>query len=390
VLGPAEEQQFIEAVGLLQRVRDRNSLERAFELLGSILRNTRDAPAVNSMMARALLFKYELEQRPAFIEQASVYAARGVELSPDDALSHVEMGRLHVAAGKHAAAIDSFERALALQENDPRAVRGLADALYRHGRAADADMMYRRALDLRPDAYGAHAAYGAFCYNLGRFEDAARHFFEAAQLMPTMAHLHSNLGAAYTALERHDDAFAAYRKAISVEESAVAWSNLGTLQFHLGRFDDARASFQKAVDLAPHNFKWWAHLGDARRWSPGMEAEAKEAYDHALDAAKENLSVTPNHAPTRATVASVLAKSGKMAEAQKEIDRALRDDPNDSSVLYHAALVAVIRGNRDSASLWLDRAIAAGFPEAAIKRDPELISLGVTSLTQEPESETPP
>jgi tetratricopeptide (TPR) repeat protein/TolB-like protein len=390
MLGPDDEKKFMEANGLLQRVKDGKSLDRAIELLGSILRNTRDSAAVNSMMARALLHKYDLTQRAAFVEQASGYASRGVELSPDNAQSHVELGRLHVASGNHAAAIESFERALTLQENDPRAVRHLADALYRHGRAADADMMYRRALDLRPDAYGAHANYGAFCYELGRFEDAAKHFAQAAELMPTMAHLHSNLGAAYMALERHDDAFAAYRKAISVEQNAVAWSNLGTLQFQLGRYDDARASFEKSVALAPHDFRVWAHLGDARRWSPGMEAEAGEAYERALGGAKENLSITPNHAPTRATVASVLAKSGKTAEAMKEIERALRDDPNHSSVLYHAALVAVIRGNRDSASLWIERALAAGYPEAAIKRDPELISLGVTSLTPEPESANPP
>ena len=68
--------------------------------------------AVNSMLARAWLYKASLSRRPALIEQATIYANRGAKLSSSDPESHITLGRLLNASGKSTAAIASFPRAL--------------------------------------------------------------------------------------------------------------------------------------------------------------------------------------------------------------------------------------------------------------------------------------
>lgn len=375
ILGPVEQRHFVEAVALLQRVTDETSVDRAIGLLESILRSSRDSAPANVMLARALLYKASLSRRPALIEQAGVFAARGATLAPSDPLTHVTLGRLRNASGQHADALTSFERALVLRPNDADAAVGMATSLHNLGRAAEAEKMYRNAIALRPDGYGAFVEYGAFCFDHGRYEDAATNFRRAAVLAPAVPHVHTNLGAALQALGRDDEAVLAYEKSLALRPTAAGWSNLGTLHFYRGHFDDARKSYEKAVDLAPSDFVMWANLADAQRWSPALRERSVETYQRAIAIGREALAANPRDAATRASFASCLAKSGKIAEAQQEIGRALETDPNHPVVLYHAAVIALLRGSHDSARSWLDRAFSSGYPTGYARHDPELEQL---------------
>ena len=91
--------------------------------------------------------------------------------------------------------------------------------------------------------------------------------------------------------------------------------------------------------------------------------------------AREALTINPKDVQARTIEASCLAKRGDFAAAQREIDVALRQDPTNSKAIYEAAVIASIRGDRDGARAWLQRAIAAGASAANAKHDPELSSI---------------
>jgi hypothetical protein len=113
-LGPDDQRRFTEAVGLLQRVRDEPSADRADRRAESILRNARESSSVNALLARALLRKSTLARRPALIEQATVYAVRGCP-GADDPEAHITLGRCRTRRAvmqTHS----PFERALAAAE----------------------------------------------------------------------------------------------------------------------------------------------------------------------------------------------------------------------------------------------------------------------------------
>jgi len=370
-LGPNDQRRFIEAMGLLQRVTDEASVDRAITNLESILRNARESGSVNSLLARALLYKASLARRPALIEQATVYATRGVALSATDPDTHITLGRLMNASGRHADAVVSFNRALALRANDADAVVGLGDAYERQGRGEEAEKLYRRAIALRPDSAGIFSKLGAYCYSRGRYEEAVIQFRRAAQVSPEASRNHLNLGAALQALKRYDDALASFQRSLAIEPTADGWSNLGTLQFFLGRYEAARESYRRATQLAPAHHIPWANLGDACRAAKDVQC-ATEAWPRAIAAAREALAVNTNDVATRAQLASALAKSGQIDDAQREIRRALEIDPTNAIVLYEAAVVGVLRGSHESAVSWLERAISAGYPPADAERDPVL------------------
>jgi len=374
VLSAEDQRKFVQALGLLQHVRDERSVDSAVTTLNSLLRNARDSGEVNALLARGLLYKASLSRRPALLEEAMLYARRGVTLSPKDAESHITLGRVQNANRAYVEGASSFQRALALRPDHPHAVLGLAHSYEGQGRAADAEKLYRKAVQLRPDLSTMYSFYGGFCFKNGRFEEAVAHFRKATELTPDFARAHANLGGALLALGRHDAAMAAFRKSLAIESNPAGWSNLGTLQFSLGRYDEAQKSFEQAVALAPADYLMWANLGDACRASGATEC-ADQAWKRTIAAAKDIVNARGNDAFTRAILASSLAKSGRLDEAKAEMGRALESDPTNANVLYQACVVELLRGSSDSAMSWLERAIAAGYPTEDATRDPMLAPL---------------
>ena len=373
-LAPGDQRQFVESLGLLQNVQNERAVDRAIDNLRSVLRNARDSGAVNALLARALTFKAVLAKRPALLEEAMIYARRGVSLGENDPDSHITLGRVHSAMRSYDEAAASHQRALALHPDHPDALIGLAEAYEGLGRNDETEKMIRKALTLRPDAPAVYSRYGTFCYRQGRFEEAVTHFRRAAELAPEFWRAYSNLGVALQGLRRYDEAVAAYRKSLALEPSASGWSNLGTLQFSLGQYVEAQKSFEKAVALAPSDYLMWSNLGDACR-ALGAKECADRAWTRTIAAARDIVAARKNDVFARAILASALAKNGNLDEAQTEIRHALESNPTNSRVLYQAAIVAALRGSSDSAISWLERAVAAGYPAAEAASDPVFGSL---------------
>jgi serine/threonine-protein kinase len=243
------------------------------------------------------------------------------------------------------------------------------------GRAADADKRFREALALAPDYPDVYGRYGRFCHDHGRYDEAIKLFRKQTEILPEAPRGYSNLGSSLQAAGRYEEALRAYNRSIAIKPTGGAYSNLGVCQYSLGHYADAAAAFQKAADLIPKNYVIWANLGDAYRWTPGQRSRSNEAYGHAIALARDAIAVNANDAQARAIAASSLAKRGDFGAADTEMKLALKSDPTNSSALYQAAVIANIRGDRDGALLWLERAIASGYTRADAARDPEFTNL---------------
>ena len=372
--GP-DQRTYTQALGLLQRMQSEDSLDQAIRSLESLLVNARDSAVVNGTLGKALLRKYVVTRNRALIDQAAVYAERAVLLDSEDSDAHVTLGELRRANGRLPEARMEFQRALALEPQSVDAKLGMADTLDQLGQPAEADRLYRGAMLLNPDYADVYGHYGRFCYAHGRFEEAARYFTKQTEILPDAPRGYANLGVALQALQHYDQAIRAYQHSIDLRPTGAAYSNLGSLQLYLGKYSDAAAAYEKAASLTPKNHVYWANLGDAYRWTPSQRGKSSAAYEQAIHLLRDAITVNPNDAAARALLASCLAKRGDLRSAQMELDMALKTDPTNSSALYQAAIVSNIRGDRDGALGWLERAIASGRPAADASRDPELRNL---------------
>ncbi|HEU4522238.1 MAG TPA: protein kinase [Thermoanaerobaculia bacterium] len=371
----ADQQAFVEASGLLWRLRDDSAVELAITKLDSLLRNARDSAQVNGLLGRAHLLRYRRQLRPADLEQAKLFAERAVVLDDDLADAHVTLGQVHSNTGRHADAEREFRRALELQPNVVEAVAGLADALALMGRGSDAEAQYLRAAELAPDWPSAFSKLGGFYYNRGDYDQAIRNWQRQAELLPDSPRPYANLGAAYQAKGSYEQALSVYERSLSIRPSAAAYINRGVCEYLLGRYDDAVVSFARSAEMTPDDPICWMNLGDARRWSSKSKAQAGEAYARAISTAAVVAAANPKDPMPRVVAAVAHAKSGKAAQAKKAIDDALRIDPTNAVALYQAAVIAELRGDRDSALAWLNRAVSSGYPAADVARDPELSKL---------------
>jgi serine/threonine-protein kinase len=374
-LAGASQASLIKAKGLLVHVKDEHSVDSAIDVLQSLLKDERDSAAVNATLARALMSKYMLSHERSYVEEASLYADRAVRLDPQLADAHEALGTAQRLSGRYAEAATSFTRSIALDPKSADSLGGLAQTYAAMGRASEAESTFERALLLAPDSTNLAMLYGGFCFARGRYEKAAELFRRVTEIVPDGARGHTNLGAALQALGRNDEAAAAFERSIALAPSGPAYSNLGVIRYASGRYADACVALERASALTPNDYRVWANLGDAYRWTPARKGDAPKADERAIAAARSALSVNAKDALAHAVIASCLAKSGKLDDAGTEIRAALTIDPTDPNVLYDAAVVAQLRGDADAAANWLRRAVGNGYSAPAAAHDPELASL---------------
>lgn len=122
------------------------------------------------------------------------------------------LGFLHSTAGRHDAAVEAFERALALQGDDPDVLFNLGYTLQKAGRHAEAIERFEGAIGL--NAFLDRAWYGAglSLLHLRRLEEAVAHLREAARLQPMNPYAGYQLGAALFRLGRSDEVRAEYER----------------------------------------------------------------------------------------------------------------------------------------------------------------------------------
>ncbi|HEX3107845.1 MAG TPA: serine/threonine-protein kinase [Thermoanaerobaculia bacterium] len=375
VMSAASQAALAKAKGRLVQVRDERSVDGVIDNLHSLLKDERDSAPVNATLARALMAKYLFSHQHGYLEEASVYADRAVRLDPGLADAYDALGASQRLNGRYAEAAATFAKCIQLDPKAANSLAGLAQTYAAMGRAADAESTFERASTLAPDSTNIAMQYGGFCFTRGQYQKAADLFQRVTKILPDSARGHMNLGAALQALGRYDEAAAAYERSIALAPSGSAYSNLGVVRYDSGRYADACVALEKASALTPSDYRVWANLGDAYRWTPARKADAPQAYQRAIQSARAAISVNAKDALAHAVIGSCLAKSGQPGAADAEIRTALTIDPIDPYVLYSAAVVAELRGDGDAAANWLRRAVGNGYSSAEAAHDPELAAL---------------
>ena len=370
-----EQERYLQALGLLQRYDRPESVEEARRLLEALAVEAPGSALVQAALARAYLHAYTLTHDRIWATRAAGAAERAARLDPALPDVHVTRGLVETQMGRGGEAIAEFQIALSQSPNSLEALFGISDAYHSVGRNAEAEGALFRAASLQPDYWAVYNRLGAFHYGLGRYGRAAEQFRRAAEKAPDSVRAWNNLGAAYQQNDQFDEALAAYTRSAAVRPNDGAYSNLGTLQFFLGRYKESAEAFEKATAATPGKALYWANLGDAYRWAPGMREKAPAAYARAIALAREKLRIDPDDTAARSTLGLSLAKSGSLEEGLAEIRRALEKEPGNPDYLYNAAIVANLLGRSEDALGWLRQAVTAGLGVRQIQSEPEFKSL---------------
>jgi serine/threonine-protein kinase len=132
---------------------------------------------------------------------------------------------------------------------------------------------------------------------------------------------------------------------------------------------------ERAVKLDANKHVMWGNLADAYRWAPDRAAKAPAAYERAIEMVRERLTAFPSDPDLRSSLATYLAKLKRTDEALTEIHTALAGAQKKADILFKAAIVFELAGQRDRAMEMLEQAAQLGYTWEQIENDPELLAL---------------
>ena len=164
------------------------------------------------------------------------WLSKAVELAPQTAMYHNNLGLVLVALGLHGEAAARFEQAGQLDAGLQDTFHNLAVARQKLGRVDEAIAAYLKALALAEEP-GTLSNLGAAYLKIGRCQDAMRCLERALQLQPDNVDALVNVAAALVASGRADEAVLAYDKAIEVgADDPVIYHNRSHARLVLGDF----------------------------------------------------------------------------------------------------------------------------------------------------------
>src|SRR6266852_6115330 len=369
---PAAYDFYLRGRGYLEDYRTHDNLENAiaqFERAIAVDKNY--APAYAAMgLAYNTGFQWKNRGKD-WIEKARTQCERALAITRQLAEGHTCLGNVYSSTGRYEEAVQEFQRSLDLDHNSDETLGSLAGAYQKLGKASAAESAYRKAVSLRPNYWGVYSAFGAFYFNQARYVDAAGMFKKAIQLAPLNYSGYLNLGAVFSQLGEYQEAVEALKQSIALRPSFVAYGNLGGVYFYMRRYSDSAESLQQALKIDPKDWQNWGNLGDTLFEVPARRAEARSAYQKAIELAKTRLEVNPRDAYTLAFTADYYAMLDQERQAREELARALEIAPTDADVLFRAAILHNHFGDTEHTLAYLDKAVAAGYSPTVIRDTPD-------------------
>jgi len=191
----------------------------------------------------------DLSAKHRFAEAVQAWK-KAVELNPEDARAHNNLGAALAETGKPDDALAEYRRSLELNDQSSQAHNNLGSVLAQQGKLEEALAQFARAVELNPDNGRAHCNLGSALSEKGRTAEGLDHLRKGVEIEPKFADGQNNLGAALARAGALDEAVEHLAKAVEMEpQSAEYRYNFGRVLAAKGRFADAAGHFEQAANL---------------------------------------------------------------------------------------------------------------------------------------------
>ncbi len=176
---------------------------------------------------------------------------KALEISPEDAKAHNNLGTVLWRTGAHDQAVTQYLKALELKPDYPEASNNVGVAFVHQGKWEEAITHFRKALERYPDSADLHNNLGRACFGKGDIGDAIEHWSKAVRLNPGSADAHNNLGTGFFRVQKWDKAIEHWQKAVEISPGFLhARFNLGEALCARGRTEEAVQQWQTTLALA--------------------------------------------------------------------------------------------------------------------------------------------
>ncbi|MGZ8174222.1 MULTISPECIES: FkbM family methyltransferase [Methylobacter] len=251
---------------------------------------------------------------------------RTVELMPNDAAAHYNLGNTLRMQNNLQEAESSYRKALAINPNLAEAHYNLGIVLIGQGRVKDAETSYRNALVINPDLAGVHYNLGNALRLQNNLQEAEASYRKALAINPNLAEVQVNLGVVLMDQGRMQEAETSYRSALTINANfAEAHCNLGIVLASQGEIKEAEISYRNALDINPNFAEAYCNLGNLLK-DQGNSKGAEENY-------RRSLEIKPANSDTHNNLGILLGEQNRFLEAEVAHRNALHYSPENLKIM---------------------------------------------------------
>ncbi len=262
----------------------------------------------------ALLSAGTIYQQQQQYKKAETAFKAALKINPEHALTHANYGTLLIAQGNFPGALEHFETALDLNNNEvvtqqtrralPKIYISYGNKLLQEKNARQALKYFKKAIEIEPDNSRTQYTTGLIYLSYNELQKAAEHLEKTVKLQPNNIKAHYVLADTQTQLQQYEKASKSYRKVMEL--------NLNEL------FDNEKIELQ----LKMIGVKSWIASSD---------------YDKAARSLLDIIETYPSNAETHYYLAAIYAQYNYFDEALAEYQKVLDINPDHSRVKLNMA-----------------------------------------------------
>ena len=284
------------------------------------------------------------------ISEAVKYYQQFIDQGFEDHIVFSNYGTILQDLGKLKEAEISYRKAIEICPNYAKAHSNLGTILGNLGKLKDAEISQNKAIELNPDFTEAHYNLGIILQDLGKLDEAELSTRKAIELNPSFTEAHYNLGNVLRDLGKLDEAELSTRKAIELKpDYAEAHYNLGNVLRDLGKLDEAELSYRKAIELKPQYAYACLNLG--------LILKDRGNLQDAELATRKAIKINPNFAKAHYNLGNILKDLGNLQEAELSIRKAIKINPDFAEAHCNLGNILSIFGNLKDAEVSYCQAI---------------------------------
>ena len=305
---------------LAETFRRQERHEEAIESYRAVLRIDSKYTMAHAGLGDSLFHLHRYKEAVAALEQS-------LALEPDARIAgwlHILLGQALEKLGRLDAAVEHYERAVALDPRDSRPLVQLANLRGAQGRSDEADEYLRRVRELRPQEPVTLQNMAESLRKQERYEEAIETYRAVLDVDPKYALAHAGLGTTLFAMKRYEEAIASLERSVSLDPGSPATPArhvlMGRASKKLGKIDAAVEHYERAVAIDPHH----ATAVD----SLAMLRFGQKRYEEALGLYQKLVGIKPDSAQTHSNLGATLYYLNRPDEAIRSFERALSLDPS--------------------------------------------------------------
>jgi len=248
----------------------------------------------------------------------------------------------HQQAGRLVEAHSLYKQVLAVDPDEPDALRLLGQLTFKSGNAPRAIELIRRAISLRPNVVDFHVDLGRILLVQGDFAGAAASLRRALELDPfSSADTHFELARALAAIGSNEEALAHVEIALQQKPTPDALALLGGLLLATHRVQQAVDRLQEAVRQAPDRPDLMSTYA--------LALQQRGDFDLAEQTYRKAIHQNPDFAEIRANLGHLLVLRRRLPDAVVELQAAVKLKPIFPQAHHHLALAYTGLGKVDEA-----------------------------------------